>query len=159
MGKVHGSLARAGKVRNQTPKVEKQEKKKRAAGRAKKRIQYNRRFLNVVTGGKSSPTAMPTSALHPALRNVPCVAVHVSLPSPTLSSSHPSDAISPLHSTPSRQRQAGGPQQAAPGHEGINELHEIYIVCNDFKSLRLGKNKGGPPECDQGGYGAVVTCR
>jgi small subunit ribosomal protein S27Ae len=48
-GKVHGSLARAGKVRNQTPKVEAQEKKKRATGRAKKRIQYNRRFVNVVT--------------------------------------------------------------------------------------------------------------
>ena len=28
MGKVHGSLARAGKVRNQTPKVAKTEKKK-----------------------------------------------------------------------------------------------------------------------------------
>ena len=28
-GKVHGSLARAGKVRGQTPKVEKQEKKKK----------------------------------------------------------------------------------------------------------------------------------
>lgn len=54
-GKVHGSLARAGKVRNQTPKVEKQEKKKNARGRAKKRIQYNRRFVNVVTapGGKA----------------------------------------------------------------------------------------------------------
>eukprot|EP01039_Chlorochromonas_danica_P000105 gene105-112_t len=53
-GKVHGSLARAGKVRNQTPKVEKKEKKKLATGRAKKRIQYNRRFVNVVTapGGK-----------------------------------------------------------------------------------------------------------
>ncbi len=53
-GKVHGSLARAGKVRNQTPKVEAQEKKKLATGRAKKRIQYNRRFVNVVTvpGGK-----------------------------------------------------------------------------------------------------------
>jgi small subunit ribosomal protein S30e len=38
MGKVHGSLARAGKVKNQTPKVEKQEKKKRACGRAKKRF-------------------------------------------------------------------------------------------------------------------------
>ncbi len=48
-GKVHGSLARAGKVKNQTPKVEKQEKKKLATGRAKKRIQYNRRFVNVVT--------------------------------------------------------------------------------------------------------------
>ncbi len=53
-GKVHGSLARAGKVRNQTPKVEKQEKKKKTTGRAKKRIQYTRRFVNVVTapGGK-----------------------------------------------------------------------------------------------------------
>ena len=53
-GKVHGSLARAGKVRNQTPKVEKQEKKAQPNGRAKKRIQYNRRFVNVVTapGGK-----------------------------------------------------------------------------------------------------------
>ena len=47
-GKVHGSLARAGKVRNATPKVEKQEnKKKRTTGRAKKRLQYTRRFLNV----------------------------------------------------------------------------------------------------------------
>ena len=56
-GKVHGSLARAGKVKNQTPKVEKQEsKKKLATGRAKKRIQYNRRFVNVVTapGGKKA---------------------------------------------------------------------------------------------------------
>lgn len=53
-GKVHGSLARAGKVRNQTPKVEKKEKKALVVGRAKKRIQYNRRFVNVVTapGGK-----------------------------------------------------------------------------------------------------------
>jgi small subunit ribosomal protein S30e len=53
-GKVHGSLARAGKVRNQTPKKEKAEKKKVVKGRAKKRIQYNRRFVNVVTnpGGK-----------------------------------------------------------------------------------------------------------
>jgi ubiquitin-small subunit ribosomal protein S27Ae len=53
-GKVHGSLARAGKVKNTTPKVEKQEKRKLATGRAKKRIQYNRRFVNVVTapGGK-----------------------------------------------------------------------------------------------------------
>lgn len=47
-GKVHGSLARAGKVKGQTPKVEKQEKKKKKTGRAKRRIQYNRRFVNVV---------------------------------------------------------------------------------------------------------------
>ena len=49
-GKVHGSLARAGKVRSQTPKVEKQEKKKKKTGRAKKRMQYNRRFANIVPG-------------------------------------------------------------------------------------------------------------
>ncbi|KAL1491780.1 hypothetical protein ABEB36_012326 [Hypothenemus hampei] len=48
-GKVHGSLARAGKVKGQTPKVEKQEKKKKKTGRAKRRFQYNRRFVNVVT--------------------------------------------------------------------------------------------------------------
>jgi small subunit ribosomal protein S30e len=39
---VHGSLARAGKVKGQTPKVEKQEKKKTPKGRAKKRNLYNR---------------------------------------------------------------------------------------------------------------------
>ena len=42
-GKVHGSLARAGKVRGQTPKVEKQEAgKKKPRGRAFKRWVYNR---------------------------------------------------------------------------------------------------------------------
>ena len=46
MGKVHGSLARAGKVKNQTPKVAKEDDKKKAAnGRKKKRITYNKRFL------------------------------------------------------------------------------------------------------------------
>lgn len=49
-GKVHGSLARAGKVRGQTPKVAKQDKKKKPTGRAHKRMQYNRRF---VTAGRS----------------------------------------------------------------------------------------------------------
>ncbi|KAK3598996.1 hypothetical protein CHS0354_007449 [Potamilus streckersoni] len=49
-GKVHGSLARAGKVKGQTPKVEKQEKKKRRTGRSKRRMQYNRRFVSVVPG-------------------------------------------------------------------------------------------------------------
>ncbi|OTB04643.1 hypothetical protein M426DRAFT_58234 [Hypoxylon sp. CI-4A] len=53
MGKVHGSLARAGKVKSQTPKVEKQEKSKTPKGRAKKRLTYTRRFVNVtLTGGK-----------------------------------------------------------------------------------------------------------
>eukprot|EP00924_Labyrinthula_sp_SR-Ha-C_P006134 snap_masked-scaffold_54-processed-gene-1.30-mRNA-1 protein AED:0.12 eAED:0.12 QI:0/-1/0/1/-1/1/1/0/72 len=50
MGKVHGSLARAGKVKGQTPKVERKDKKKLPTGRAKKRMQYNRRFANVVAG-------------------------------------------------------------------------------------------------------------
>jgi len=35
-GKVHGSLARAGKVKGQTPKVEKQEKKKKPTGTVNK---------------------------------------------------------------------------------------------------------------------------
>lgn len=54
MGKVHGSLARAGKVKSQTPKVEAQEKKKVPKGRAHKRELYTRRFVNVTLapGGK-----------------------------------------------------------------------------------------------------------
>ncbi|KAK3305440.1 ribosomal protein S30, partial [Chaetomium strumarium] len=53
VGKVHGSLARAGKVKSQTPKVEGQEKPKTPKGRAHKRELYSRRFVNVaVTGGK-----------------------------------------------------------------------------------------------------------
>merc|ERR1711862_160097 len=58
-GKVHGSLARAGKVRGQTPKVDPQEKKKKKTGRAKRRIQYNRRFVNVVQtfGRRRGPNA------------------------------------------------------------------------------------------------------
>ncbi|XP_061163054.1 ubiquitin-like FUBI-ribosomal protein eS30 fusion protein [Saccostrea echinata] len=58
-GKVHGSLARAGKVKGQTPKVEKQEKKKQKTGRAKRRMQYNRRFGVVVStfGRRKGPNA------------------------------------------------------------------------------------------------------
>jgi len=58
-GKVHGSLARAGKVKGQTPKVEAQEKKKKRTGRAKRRRQYNRRFVNVVQtfGRRKGPNA------------------------------------------------------------------------------------------------------
>lgn len=49
--KVHGSLARAGKVKSQTPSVPKQEKTTKVPkGRAKKRLQYNRRFVNAVDG-------------------------------------------------------------------------------------------------------------
>ena len=62
MGKVHGSLARAGKVRSQTPKVEKQEKKKTPKGRARKRLIYTRRFVNItLTGGKRKMNPNPGS--------------------------------------------------------------------------------------------------
>lgn len=79
MGKVHGSLARAGKVKGQTPKVEKQEKPKQPKGRAKKRLLYNRyvlyanerchlipfssRFVNVTLGpsGKRRANAQSVS--------------------------------------------------------------------------------------------------
>ncbi|XP_034937256.1 uncharacterized protein RpS30 [Chelonus insularis] len=62
-GKVHGSLARAGKVKGQTPKVEKQEKSKKKTGRAKRRIQYNRRFVTVVPiyGRRRGPNANPNT--------------------------------------------------------------------------------------------------
>lgn len=61
-GKVHGSLARAGKVKGQTPKVDKSEKKKKKTGRAKRRMQYNRRFVNVVAqfGRKRGPNSNST---------------------------------------------------------------------------------------------------
>ena len=50
MAKVHGSLARAGKVKNQTPKVAPKERAaKIAVGRAKMRITYNKRFLTQTT--------------------------------------------------------------------------------------------------------------
>ena len=59
-GKVHGSLARAGKVRGQTPKMPKQEKKKGKAkndlrGRAKKRVQYIKRYVAIKLGPTGKP--------------------------------------------------------------------------------------------------------
>ncbi|KAF9935229.1 hypothetical protein FBU30_006314 [Linnemannia zychae] len=64
IGKVHGSLARAGKVKSQTPKVAKQEKKKKLTGRAKKRDTYKRRFVNVTNapGGKRRMNVNPESS-------------------------------------------------------------------------------------------------
>jgi small subunit ribosomal protein S30e len=48
MGKVHGSLAQAGKVRNMTPKVPKNEfKEKPVRGRARLRKLYNKQVLGV----------------------------------------------------------------------------------------------------------------
>ena len=60
--KVHGSLARAGKVKSQTPKVEKTEKPKSPRGRAYKRMLYNRRFVNVtLVNGKRRMNPGPSS--------------------------------------------------------------------------------------------------
>ncbi|RLV95388.1 40S ribosomal protein S30-B [Spathaspora sp. JA1] len=62
VGKVHGSLARAGKVKSQTPKVEKQEKPKKPQGRAYVRLLYTRRFVNVtLTNGKRKMNPSPAS--------------------------------------------------------------------------------------------------
>ncbi|XP_047473137.1 FAU ubiquitin-like and ribosomal protein S30 [Penaeus chinensis] len=63
-GKVHGSLSRAGKVKSQTPVVEKKEKKKAKTGRAKRRAQYERRFslASVVrSDSKRGPNAQGVS--------------------------------------------------------------------------------------------------
>ncbi|KAI9470187.1 40S ribosomal protein S30 [Coemansia sp. RSA 989] len=64
MGKVHGSLARAGKVKNQTPKVEAKEKSKKLTGRAKKREMYNRRIVGTGTiiNGKRRLNPPPVAA-------------------------------------------------------------------------------------------------
>ncbi|KAG7708221.1 hypothetical protein KL933_000944 [Ogataea haglerorum] len=59
----HGSLARAGKVKSQTPKVEKTEKPKKPKGRAYKRLLYTKRFVNVANtpGGKRRMNPGPSS--------------------------------------------------------------------------------------------------
>ena len=59
-GKVHGSLARAGKVRGQTKKEPKQEKSKAVTGRAKKRALYNKRFVTKIhkVGRVPGPNSM-----------------------------------------------------------------------------------------------------
>jgi small subunit ribosomal protein S30e len=44
MGKIHGSLARAGKVKNSTPRGCVLDKKKQKTGRSRKRELYNSRF-------------------------------------------------------------------------------------------------------------------
>lgn len=59
MGKVHGSLARAGKVKNQTPKVAKAEKTKQPRGRALKRLKYNKRYVTNPTKPGMKPKMNP----------------------------------------------------------------------------------------------------
>ncbi len=53
-------MVQMNKVRGQTPKVEAGERKKKKTGRAKRRIQYVRRFVNVVEtfdGRKKGPNS------------------------------------------------------------------------------------------------------
>jgi len=57
MGKQHGGLARAGKVKNATPKVPPKEKHKPPVGRAKKRAQYNKRVNTSLSGPRRGPNA------------------------------------------------------------------------------------------------------
>ena len=60
MGKKHGSLARAGKVKGQTPKVDKKDKRKQPRGRAKKRMLFNRRYsskVKAIGGPKKGPNS------------------------------------------------------------------------------------------------------
>ena len=59
MGKQHGTLAKAGKVRKQTPKVQKKVKKAPPRGRAYKRILYNRRFGSLVAGAPGAKKRGP----------------------------------------------------------------------------------------------------
>ena len=54
MGRQHGSIAQAGKVRANTPKVPKQEKPKGVCGRAHIRKNYNKRFLAVNPDSRKS---------------------------------------------------------------------------------------------------------
>ncbi|KAK2951728.1 putative small subunit ribosomal protein S30e [Blattamonas nauphoetae] len=50
MGKVHGALSRAGKVRDHTPKVEKTATHKKPTGRNKIRVVYKKRFAVIAPG-------------------------------------------------------------------------------------------------------------
>lgn len=52
MGKPHGQLAKAGKVRKQTPKVAKSAAPRKPRGRAYKKMQYQRKFAPLLPGQK-----------------------------------------------------------------------------------------------------------
>jgi small subunit ribosomal protein S30e len=52
MGKQHGTLAKAGKVRKQTPKVAKMDKARKPRGRAYKRVLYKKTFAPLLPGQK-----------------------------------------------------------------------------------------------------------
>uniref|UniRef100_A0A6B2LNT8 Uncharacterized protein n=1 Tax=Arcella intermedia TaxID=1963864 RepID=A0A6B2LNT8_9EUKA len=61
MGKCGGGLSPCGKVKNQTPKVQKMDKQKEKTGRAKKRAQSNKANNN--STWKSPPSSVPVSEI------------------------------------------------------------------------------------------------
>jgi len=61
MPRQHGGLTRAGKVKGQTPHVDKIVKAKTPKGLARKRSQFNRRFVNPVAGQRG-PNTNPIGA-------------------------------------------------------------------------------------------------
>lgn len=94
MGKVHGSLARAGKVRGQTPKVAKQDKKKLPKGRAIKRLKVRR-----------IPVTISRLRFYPGLaRNLPDRDADAARSPPR----------SPTVQPPFRERRRGSGQEALP---------------------------------------------
>jgi len=64
MGKQHGGIAKAGKVKNQTPKKEKMDKKKAKVGRAKIRNKFNKRYVLIMKqpGRSWRPNKQPLGA-------------------------------------------------------------------------------------------------
>jgi small subunit ribosomal protein S30e len=65
MGKVHGSLTSAGKVRKATKRPEKTVKRAKVRGRALKRLKYNKRFVSIkiVNGRPARPNMQPPGKL------------------------------------------------------------------------------------------------
>jgi small subunit ribosomal protein S30e len=129
MGKVHGSLARAGKVRGQTPKVAKAtDKPKKKAGRAKKRIIYNRRFVNVVVGlgkKKGPNSSTPPRATVPIMGRSPSAAPLAARPT-RLMLTHVASRISPF--SPRRH-------EVSPSAQPVNGLGG-ELECRRGSALR-----------------------
>jgi small subunit ribosomal protein S30e len=59
MGKKHGTLAKAGKVRKQTPKAAKKQKRKKPRGRAYKRLLYTKKFGKTIQGAPGQKKKSP----------------------------------------------------------------------------------------------------
>ena len=58
MGQTRMTFIRAGKVRNQTPKVDKVDTSPKLTGRAKKRSKYTKRIVRNITGNSQQTQQM-----------------------------------------------------------------------------------------------------